>query len=454
MELKRVLGRDARSAAENAIAQYGKDVFVISTSKVGAQVELIVAMEGAPAPVQAVAPDVDAAARLPAGDAFGEVLSAARQASRSVALAPAAVSSLSLSLPLPPAPRAVARVAQVPDTATDVVKEIREELAGLRREFLLAQRAGAQGREQPRSETTQALREWHRQSTRSKRREQPRSETTQALARALDEASVSGDLRTLLLGAVAPDDSPVEGIRSMAAMLEASLRMTPASLPLQGLHAVCGASGAGKTLAAIRIARQAAEATPARIVVISLADHRPGAWARLQVLGASIGVETFRARDREGLRAILDELGDQAFVVIDTPVVDPVSLTDELGALGRTVEIHVVVPVDANQAVFNQLLRSGPGRWSSLILSKLDEATSPWPLIRTLCNHPVVVSGVGASDQAGDDLSPIDGQSLVDAAMRQILGQVRADMAEENRQNAPDTLDSRGSRLMSVPHGI
>lgn len=431
MELKRVLGRDARSAAENAIAQYGKDVFVISTSRVGAQVELIVGLEGAPAPAQAVAPDVGAAARLPAGDAFGEVLSAARQASRSVALAPAAVSSLPLPPALPPAPRTVARVAQVPDTATDVVKEIREELAGLRRDFLLAQRAGAQGREQPRSETTQAL------------------------ARALDEVSVSGDLRTLLLDAVVPDDSPVEGIRSMAAMLEASLRMTPVSLPLQGLHAVCGASGAGKTLAAIRIARQAAETTPgARIVVISLADHRPGAWGRLQVLGASIGVETFRARDREGLRAILDELGDQAFVVIDTPVVDPVSLTDELGALGRTVEIHVVVPVDANQAVFNQLLRSGPGRWSSLILSKLDEATSPWPLIRTLCNHPMVVSGVGASDEAGDDLVPIDGQSLVDAAMRQILRQVRADMAEENRQNGADTLDSCRSRLMSVPHGI
>jgi flagellar biosynthesis GTPase FlhF len=400
MELKRVLGRDARSAAENAIAQYGKDVFVISTSRVGAQVELIVALEGALAPVQAAAAVSAADARAPASGAFGDVLSAARQASRSTVLASAGASSVA-----PPRPSANG-IAVVPDAAaTDLVKEIRQELAGLRREFLLAQRAGAP------------------------LREQPHSGATQALARALDEAGVSGDLRTLLLDAVVPDGSLVDGARSMAAMLQSSLRMTPVSLPLQGLHAVCGGSGAGKTLAAIRLARQAADAaTGARIAVISHADHRPGAWGRLQLLGASIGVETFRARDRDGLGAILDELGDQGLVVIDTAATDPVSLADELDALGRTVEVHVVVPVDANQAVFNQLLRAGPGRWSSLILSKLDEATSPWPLIRTLCNHPMVVSGVGANDRADDDLSPIDGHALVDVAMRQILRQVQADL--------------------------
>ena len=57
MELKRVLGRDARSAAENAIARFGKDVFVISTSKVGSQIELIVALEAGGEVPQAVAAD-------------------------------------------------------------------------------------------------------------------------------------------------------------------------------------------------------------------------------------------------------------------------------------------------------------------------------------------------------------------------------------------------------------
>ena len=48
MELKRILARDIRAANEKAVAQYGSDVLVISSSQVNGLTELIVAVDLAP----------------------------------------------------------------------------------------------------------------------------------------------------------------------------------------------------------------------------------------------------------------------------------------------------------------------------------------------------------------------------------------------------------------------
>ena len=48
MELKRILARDTRAANEKAVALFGPDVLVISSSKVRGQTELIVAVDLAP----------------------------------------------------------------------------------------------------------------------------------------------------------------------------------------------------------------------------------------------------------------------------------------------------------------------------------------------------------------------------------------------------------------------
>jgi flagellar biosynthesis protein FlhF len=45
MELKRILARDTRSATEQAMALYGKDVLIISNHRVGGQTELVIALE-------------------------------------------------------------------------------------------------------------------------------------------------------------------------------------------------------------------------------------------------------------------------------------------------------------------------------------------------------------------------------------------------------------------------
>ena len=54
MKLQRIIAKDSRTANEQAIAQYGRDVLIVSNSRVNGMTELIVAVdieaEAAPRP--------------------------------------------------------------------------------------------------------------------------------------------------------------------------------------------------------------------------------------------------------------------------------------------------------------------------------------------------------------------------------------------------------------------
>ena len=89
MELKRILARDTRSAMEQAIQTYGPDVLVISNHQIGAQTELVVAIEVPEADIPAalgnanttssVATSSPAPATVPAASSFRQTLDAASQ---------------------------------------------------------------------------------------------------------------------------------------------------------------------------------------------------------------------------------------------------------------------------------------------------------------------------------------------------------------------------------------
>ena len=446
MELKRVLGRDARSAAENAIARFGKDVFVISTSKVGSQIELIVALEAGGEVPQAVAADVPPAPPQSAGDAFSDVLSAARFASRAITLA-SPQADVPSRVPFQPAnddglpaafrkrvlPDSRANTAPGPSPAgvpqADLVGVIRDELAELRREFRDAQqRAGLRS-------AGRTLGQHH-------------------LWEALADAGVPEELRVRAIEAMAPGDTAEQGARVLADLLKRSLQAIPSAVGVSGVHALCGPSGAGKTLAAVRLARSAAERSPGgRSAVVSFADQRPGGWARLQVLGAAAGVDTFRARDLDALRAVLDDFGDAGVVVLDTAAPDAASLARDLDGFPYVITRHVVLPADASQAAINQLTRHGQPGGASVLLTKLDESTGAWPLIRAFCSHPIPVVGVAASDRVGDPLRQIDGDELVERAMEAVQQALDADNDDWNMQSAPFNLNSNVRHSMSGTHG-
>ena len=73
--------------------------------------------------------------------------------------------------------------------------------------------------------------------------------------------------------------------------------------------------------------------------------------------------------------------------------------------------------VDASVASVAKVLTSKASLWSSLMLSKMDEASHPWPLVKGLCESRLPITAVASHDQVGAPLAAFDAQALVQLAL-------------------------------------
>lgn len=444
MQLKRILAKDSRTAMDLATARYGKDVLVVSSQSVAGQIELVVALDVDPpqptAPVAASKssaftqafrlalgpmPDDEFAGEEPVQTA-SEVLASRKTAPMRAAIAAAqAIQAHSLSSPTvesaptpaptpappsftaqaPVAPTAPAVVAPAPAPALapvddnrgrEVVDLVRREIAALRKEFALGRQVQAwqEGRSWP-----QAVR---------------------PVVDALQEAGVPAGLRALLSDGLQEAADASAALATMREVMEGALTGLPTATIGRGLHAVCGPSGAGKTLMVARLARVAAmHLSPQRVAVIAFNDARSGAWSQTRVLAAQAGVNCWRAGDVATLRLLIEELRDRTVILIDTAGADPQAQAALLRSLDLGVETHLLLPADTPVGSVKRLLAEA-GTWRSLMVGKVDESQSPWPLLQALCDQQVPVSCMAASGDVQTQARPFQARSLLDAAFTRL----------------------------------
>jgi flagellar biosynthesis protein FlhF len=432
MELKRIIARDGRSATEKAIALYGADVLIVANHPLDGQTELIVAVDiacdssaddsrpgphtdlpsaltvSSPSQVQAPA-GIDTQAFRAFDEAMQLVRSAAPEVARSVALRSTEPPLGSPAQPAIPAPLPV----QDPETRAletlrgrEIVDMVRQELAALRQEFKLSRQLSSwqTGLEMPTA--------------------------LSPLSEALQEMAVPAGLRALLLESIRSCDNTGQALSAMNALLCAALPASTVSAPLKGIHALCGPSGSGKTLMLARLASAAcSQLAPEQITLISFNDARPGAWSQLQMLAAQTGVECLRARDAATLSLMLEELQTRTLVLIDTAGVDCLAQAASLSALQQPVTLHGVLPVDASITSVRRLLQAPKQTWASLMLTKLDEAGHPWPLIQGLSEQPLPISVMGSGERSSQGLQNFDAQQLVRLALAPLHERASAETA-------------------------
>ena len=451
MELKRIIARDSRAANDKAIQLYGPDVLVISSQRVDNQTELIVAIdtdEAAPpsAPVVAESPVMaDAPVQSKAQQrfqAFADVFKVSVeqgdsadfeddaqpaaphtgpqvQASAASAEAMAEIdewipAALRLaqpearrSAPVAEAPQAEAATPpSVRDSATafdavdlqrsrDTVELLRQEIAALRQEFNL-------NRQVAMWQSGQGL----------------SPELTQWFAQ-MQEIGVPASLRTLMADAVSDCVTVSEAWPRIHQTLQTAIQRKNSSWPQQGVHALVGPSGAGKSLMVARMAMAAAQQTPVEnMAIISLSDTKAGAWSQLQVLAAQSGVVCYRAADIAALEVLLQELSHLSVIWIDTPGTDFLAHARTLHAVSTSVSLHAVLPADATVTNVRKIFDAPELQWSSVMLTKLDEAAHPWHVLKALCDRPWPVSAMASSHQARSELLAFDPMCVVDLAMQ------------------------------------
>lgn len=418
MELKRILARDSRAANEKAIQLYGKDVLIISSQRLDNQTELIVAVDLDAAPESAAAEPVKAQVenREEAAAPFVPFSKLFQSASAFAPLPPdeslpevaqtvqAALAPVPASVPVPaavPVP-AVSLEAQAQQQhevqrSQEIVEMLRLEMAALRKEFSLSRQ----------------MMPWQ-DGLRL-------SPAIQQLSFAMSEVGIPAGLRALLTDSIQTIETVEDAWPVMQSLLVNALNRPAMAPPQLGVHALCGPSGSGKTSMVGRLAYAAAQVHGVENqVMVSFADQRPGAWAQMQLLAAQSGVSCFRAANSDMLRTLLQELEGKT-VWIDTCGTDFSAQALLLQTEHPRVSRHAVLPVDATVTSVQKILQNSALNWSSLMLSKVDEAAYPWALIKGLSEQSLGVScmaGDSRIDQAAESFQP---EILVKLAMAPLL---------------------------------
>jgi flagellar biosynthesis GTPase FlhF len=281
----------------------------------------------------------------------------------------------------------------------EIVEMVREEISSLRREFRMRQQTSA----------------WQGGLN--------LAPAVTPLAQALQEAGIPGALRTLLLDGLGQAGDAHEGLQILREQLLHHLKRPAGSLPAQGVHVLAGPSGAGKSLMTARLAGLAAQSGCEQVAVISYQDVRAGAWSQTQMLSAQLGVEAYRAADAQALRLLVDELSSRKLVLIDTAGVQMVEHVRQILAQASACHCHAVLPADASSATVQRVLAQGLP-FESLLLTKLDEASSPWPLLQFLSDNALKIAGASHGARPSDLSLDFTLEQLVDLALAPLVSAI------------------------------
>ena len=376
MELKRILAADSRAAKEKAIRLYGRDALILSNDRVNGQVELIVAVDlvadDVLYPNRASAEDENAvrktATPLLQPPPFGRVLEGtmqrmlAKQLEPVTAVAPAPTLTASPTLVQPANTEELMR-------AQELVAMVKSELNEMRREIRLSRQTAV----------------WENAAHLAPH--------IQALSAAMREANIVSSLRALLIDEVRDCKTLEEATDHISTMLHRLLKHKLATAPFQGTHVVVGPSGGGKSVMARNIANAHIKLHGSEdIAIVSFNDNRIGAWPQLQLLSAAAGIECYKVKSAASLRELVDSLSDKKLIIIDTPGNQSLENASALHSAMPDATFHLVFPADASTATLNRFLQVTEIKWSSVMLTKIEECSNPWPILQMLNNKALPLS--------------------------------------------------------------
>jgi flagellar biosynthesis protein FlhF len=475
MELKRILARDARSANEKAIHTYGPDVLVISTQRIGDQIELIVAVEAAPgqASVPPVTPGSSpsgADLRQEKAEVFAEIFGfvqrqeSEQMADREVLLAPTTQSQTSAE------PSSLASPVRVEDTQSVAAPESPKAKEQVQRKTQAKTQADAKSKPQAKSKTPakskaeiktkgQPQSPWSddlqlelvrhlecvdllRQEVGVLRREmqlqrqvmpwhvhQDLSPEASALADEMARLGVPVGLRALLMEALKTVKGGSSARQALQAVLEAHLSGCVSATIPAGVHALVGPSGSGKTSMVVRMAHAMAQVNGVHSqAIISYADPRPGAWSQIQMLASSAGIDVYRASDSQTLAVLLEELKPRQHIWIDTASHAHFERDPALCQAHPDLFWHAVAPQDASATTLRRMQAQMP--WHSLMITKADEGFHVWQWLQAFSEQQLPVSMVSFSDKIQMPARAFDPKAWV----QQAIDDLKLAMPSKGRQ--------------------
>jgi len=420
MRIQRFLAKDMRSALAQVREALGADAVILSSGKVGNEVEVVAAIDAEVAQAVANAPPAvrepiryqpprheaprheaprhelpRAEARPPSDErrvapAPAETPRPARRASSqlSESIAPP-VSAVHLAPP-PPAPTSNAGQEALASEMKDMRRMLESQLATLA---------------------------WNDLSR--------RSPIQAALLKELAQLGITQDLADSLVRKI-PANLTFSAARRFALATIARTIQTTGDRWLErgGVVAFAGPAGAGKTtLLAKLAARWVLRHGPRRIALVSADAVRIGAHEQMHMLGRLLGVTTHNVLDVSELPELLYELRGCQFVMIDTAGASPrdPELARRLRLLNQlqsSIETSLVLPASTQAGAIDEVIqRFELARPAACVVTKVDEAVSLGGVLSALVRHKLPVAYISDGQRVPEDLSPARSHTLVSRAV-------------------------------------
>ena len=394
MELQRILAKDSRSAMEQVHNTFGKDALVVSNKRARNKTELIVAVD-LKADLEHALDDMQLEGehtKEPTPEVceeFNQVME-----SKIFKTSPDFFASENTPASFLSDSRADDKRDQL--HAREIVDLVKQELAVMRRELTLSDRLSSMG-----GKIT--------------------NEAMQPFADALSYSGLSISLQVMVVDLINQSRETEDAIGTISTILGNNISNINILDDMQGIHVFSGRSGSGKTVTCARLARQKAlEYGENAVAVISFKDSRFGAWSQIQILCSQAGVDTFRAKNNDELKNILEELSDRRLVILDTSGSDAASSIKSLFNLLPEASYHLVLPADSSEGGVRSSISASQDIWESIIITRLDGGVQPWPIINVLVDQDIPVSLITNSPSLTKNAEATTGISLIDQSLRDL----------------------------------
>ncbi|HTU68639.1 MAG TPA: flagellar biosynthesis protein FlhF [Steroidobacteraceae bacterium] len=191
-----------------------------------------------------------------------------------------------------------------------------------------------------------------------------------------------------------------------------------------GVVAFAGPAGAGKTtLLAKLAARWVLRHGPRSVAIVSADSVRIGAHEQMHMLGRLLGVTTHNVYDVAELPELLYELRSCRFVMIDTAGTSPrdPELARRLRLLNQlqaSIETSLVLPASTQAGAIDEVIqRFALAKPSSCVITKVDEAVSLGGVLSALIRHKLPAAYLSDGQRVPEDLSPARSHTLVSRAV-------------------------------------
>jgi flagellar biosynthesis protein FlhF len=245
------------------------------------------------------------------------------------------------------------------------------------------------------------------------------------ILRELTEVGLTQDFAAQIVAQLPAGTDITKARRLSIALMSQRLNVTGDRwLDKGGRIALVGPTGVGKTTALAKLAVRWVLRHGARSLALISADSvRIGAHDQMQSLGQMLDVPVYVAESLDQIPKLLDQLGSQRLVLIDTPGMsqrDPL-LGDRMSLIaesGHGIETALVLSASTQTgANAETVARFATANIASVLLTKVDEAASLGGILSVIARAELPISYVSEGQRVPEDLRPARALELVSSAV-------------------------------------